>query len=911
MMALAPLAFLSPWALAALAVLPALWWLLRVTPPAPRLVRFPAVRLLFGLEAREDAAARTPPWVLALRLGLAACIILAVAGPVINPGQPVGGGGPLLVAVDDGWAAARDWPERRAWLDDLLARAGRGDRPVIVVPTAPAADGTPPAAGALMPAAEARAVVDALQPRPWPTDRAAAARTVAALAHGEAIQAVWLADGLDDGGGAAFLQALQTLGGRVEVVTGRTGRILMPAAAGTGGAGAGAADPIGLSAVVRRSVATDDPAELAVRAVDDAGRVVGRQELDLAPGQAEAIVTLRLPTELRNKLVRLDIENERGAAAVLLLDERWRRRPVGLAAGGGAAAAPLLGPLYYVGKALEPVADLHDGDLGEMLDQRLSALVLADVPVVPAAVADRLDAWIRGGGVLIRFAGPLLANAASRGGEADRFLPVRLRAGGRSLGGAMSWTAPMALGPFAAGGPFAGLGVPDDVKVSAQVLAEPSLELAGRTWASLADGTPLVTAERRGGGWVVLVHTSANAEWSTLALSGLFPEMLHRLVLLSQGVEGRAGGVLAPVEVLDGFGRLGAPAGAAAAIDGDSASVRPGPLHPPGLYGGGGARVALNLGAALGRPAPLVLPAGVARSELGGAAHETDLAGPLLALAAALAVIDLMAALGLRGLLRRTAPGTALVLALALGGIGPARAANDESFALRAGLQTRLAYVRTGDAAIDRKSEAGLAGLTTVLAERSTAVLAAPMAVDVEADPVLFFPLLYWPVAAAQAPPSPAAAAKLQSYLRHGGLIVFDTADGDPPDPGQSARLQALVQGLALPPLAPLTAEHVLTRAFYLLKETPGRFDGGTVWVEDGRAADNDGVSPVVVGGEDWAGAWAEDAAGRPLYAVVPGGDRQREMAFRFGINLVMYALTGNYKADQVHLPAILERLGR
>ena len=79
------------------------------------------------------------------------------------------------------------------------------------------------------------------------------------------------------------------------------------------------------------------------------------------------------------------------------------------------------------------------------------------------------------------------------------------------------------------------------------------------------------------------------------------------------------------------------------------------------------------------------------------------------------------------------------------------------------------------------------------------------------------------------------------------------------------------------------------------------------MWV----GADREIVSPVVVGRHDWAAAWARDAAGRPLFAVEPGGDLQREMAFRFGVNLVMYALTGNYKADQVHVPAILERLGQ
>ena len=72
-----------------------------------------------------------------------------------------------------------------------------------------------------------------------------------------------------------------------------------------------------------------------------------------------------------------------------------------------------------------------------------------------------------------------------------------------------------------------------------------------------------------------------------------------------------------------------------------------------------------------------------------------------------------------------------------------------------------------------------------------------------------------------------------------------------------------------------------------------------------------DGVSSILVTANDFASAWALDERGRPLYPAVPGGEAQREMAFRTGVNIVMYALTGNYKADQVHVPALLERLGQ
>ena len=132
--------------------------------------------------------------------------------------------------------------------------------------------------------------------------------------------------------------------------------------------------------------------------------------------------------------------------------------------------------------------------------------------------------------------------------------------------------------------------------------------------------------------------------------------------------------------------------------------------------------------------------------------------------------------------------------------------------------------------------------------------------------------------------------------------------------------LQRLLGKLDIPRLEPVPGDHVLTKSFYLLRIFPGRWDGGQLWVEaeaprdsdQGRQARRvDGVSSIIVTSNDFAAAWALDDSGQPLYPVVPGGEHQREMAFRTGINIVMHALTGNYKADQVHVPALLERLGQ
>src|SRR5256885_13700968 len=107
MLALGSLAFVSPWLLVALAALPIIWWLLRVTPPAPRRVAFPAIRLMLGLVPREETPARTPLWLILLRMVLAALVILAVAQPLPNPEPRLGSAGPLILIVADGRPAAR------------------------------------------------------------------------------------------------------------------------------------------------------------------------------------------------------------------------------------------------------------------------------------------------------------------------------------------------------------------------------------------------------------------------------------------------------------------------------------------------------------------------------------------------------------------------------------------------------------------------------------------------------------------------------------------------------------------------------------------------------------------------------------------------------------------------------------
>jgi hypothetical protein len=912
---LGALAFLSPLWLVALAALPALWLLLRVTPPAPREVSFPAIAILLRLRPREETPARTPWWLLLLRLAVAALVILALAHPILNPQARLAGNGPLLVVVDDGWAAARNWEARRRTIDGLLDRAEREARPVMLVTTAPGLAGDPPRAGRLSRAGDVRATAAALQPKPWPVDRAAARRAVEELRLGTLATTVYLGDGIDDGELAPLLASLAAIG-QVEFLReppAQSARLVLPPAT----------EPGALVLQARR-IAPGAPERVVLRVLAEDGRLLAREAATFAEGEARASARLALPAEIRNRAARVEIEGEASAGAAVLLDERFRRRPVGIVTAGGAERAqPLLAQTYYVQRALAPLADLRTGAIAELMQRELAVLVLADTGRLADADFAAVDAWVRKGGLLLRFAGPSLAEGA------DELVPVTLRAGGsRTFGGALTWAQPAGLAPFDAASPFAGLAVPEDVRVTRQVLAEPSLDLQQRSWARLADGTPLVTADRRGEGWVVLVHTTATPDWSSLALSGLFVEMLQRVVALSQGVgaEG-AGGLLAPVAALDGFGRLDAPPPAAAAIAGaDIPRAAASPRHPPGWYGSEGARRALNLSAALAAYAPVgALPDGV-REGAYAAASETDAKPWLLVAALALLLVDFAASLFLRGALRARRGAVATLAAVLLlsglvaghaGAQQPApRATRDDDAGIAASLSTHFGYVRTGVQQVDDVTRAGLVGLGAVLSRRTSIDPGPPVELDIEVDELSFFPLVYWAIAPGAPRPAPAAMARVQAYLRNGGMILFDTREVELARPGAGTgpaaqRLREILRGLDLPPLVPVPEGHVLTKAFYLLSDFPGRYAGAPVWVESDGRATNDGVSSVIIGAHDWAAAWATDRQGRPLYAAVPGGETQREFAVRFGVNVAMYALTGNYKGDQVHVDSILERLRR
>ncbi|GAA0549250.1 hypothetical protein FHS83_001095 [Rhizomicrobium palustre] len=891
------ISFGAPWILLGLIALPAIWFLLRVTPPLPKRVVFPPLRLLLGLRDEEQTPAGTPWWLMVLRILAAAGIIVALAEPQIGRTLELPGTGPLVLFVDNGWTAAPAWQARMGLLREAVDQAARANRPVAIVSSAekPQTD--------FLDAGKADQAIRALQPKPWRTDRAAAAQALAKLHPGAEV--LWLSDSVEDGNARTLADALSRLG-HITLFSDRNGGAL--AIASTTNTAAG------FEITVIRAGA-DSARDGLVSAIGEQGQTLGTSQFHFGDGQSKIAVKIAIPLEMRNQTARIEISGQNSAGAVTLMDRGTPRRAVGLVS-GSPGDEPLLSGSYYLERALAPYADVHKGTIADLLARNVSVLILVDVGKIAGADHDRVTKFVENGGLLVRFAGEHTA------GGTDDLVPVSLRGGGRYLGSALAWASPQRLASFPEASPFSGLTIPQDVTVSRQILAEPTVDLAAHSWARLADGTPMVTAAQRGKGWIVQFHVTAGPDWSNLPMSGLYVDMLRRLLTLSSGVEPAemaANAMLPPSQILDGFGKL-VPANSEAQPirSGDISTTEASAQHPPGLYGSVGAERALN--AAHADTVLLPLPDLSLSTQYYANRAAVALQTPLLVATALLLFVDFVISLILRGYvpnLRRLVAGSAVFLIV----LHLPSAKADDAQAMKAALDTRLAYVTTGLADLDGLSKAGLTGLGKALSARTSYTPEEPLGVNLERDDLSFFPLIYWPMDPHEKDLSPAALSKIAEYMRNGGTLLIDTRDltlgpvRGPNNPGQLT-LRRLLGKLDLPPLAPVPQSHVLTKTFYLISSFPGRWDGGTLWAQTlptGEASlrAGDGVSPIIIGGNDFAAAWAVDGSGRPLMDVTPGGATQREMSIRFGINLVMYALTGNYKTDLVHVPAILQRLGK
>jgi len=894
-MTLGGITFLAPLTLLGLLALPLIWWILRVTPPSPKKQSFPPLRILQDVVTEEETPDSTPLWLLLFRILMGAIIAVALARPILQQAEGITSR-PLTLVIDDGWDAAPNWSNVIREAEAKIADARRKNMNVMLVPTVdPAADAK------FVPAEEAMRAVKSLRPKALPSERGVAAKVLATVDL-SGTDAVWLSSGIDFGQSDVLGKTLSDAAKATRLDPLADTSVLIP--------GETRETPDGFKSVWHR-VNSSGLRTTDIIASGTDGRVIGRTDITFTPGAKRAEAEFILPSELRSRVGQIRANDVASAGAVKLLDDNWGRPLIGVVTPTKDSPTPLLSEPFYAKTALVPHADIFEGTIEDLLPLSPSIIIMPDVA---RTINDEVKAYVETGGLLVRFAGEKLAE------RPDSLLPVTLRGGGRALGGALTWEDPQKLDAFNSESPFFGLVIPDDITVRRQVMAEPGTETDTRTWARLEDGSPVVTSSTQGLGRIVLFHVTASPDWSNLPVSGLYVEMLRRILPLARAGTPRtqdSSGDWVPERVLNGFGRLETPPIKAASIAfEDFETTKISAQNPPGLYRLGARRQALNTVKDPETLKALGPYSGIAVEDY-GKTRERTIGGWLLGAALLMLALDALFALSASGRLAYLKPilnkGVAAIVLAGLLFIPTEIFAQEKTF--DAATSLHLAYVKTGNGRLDRMSETAMESLARQLTARTTIEPGGVKGVNPKTDDLIFYPFLYWPVARDAEPLTDEASAKLNAYMASGGTIVFDTQDegeralrGGETHPGMAA----VTANLDIPALTKVPEDHVLTKSFYLLQTFPGRWANGTVWVDrDTNGTARDGVSSVIIGSNDWAAGWAIDEDGNDLAELEKDIPRQREMSIRFGVNVAMYALAGNYKADQVHAAALIERIGR
>ncbi|MCF6292095.1 MAG: DUF4159 domain-containing protein [Robiginitomaculum sp.] len=899
------LIFLNPWSLLALLLLPIFWFILSALPPQPVLQKFPPIRYLRDLQDKTASPQKIPWWLRILRLSIVASIILALSTPVILPRNDTIYDRPVLLIIDDGWASATNWSKIQSSAKTIANAADLAEQQIAMAFTSSVQQNQNIA---FEPYGQLLERLQNQQVQAFAPNHGLLADILqqSSLTKQQLpMQIIWLSDGNDYGQAKTLLDTLSAMG-KLQILYDAEQNDLQITGLEI--------EPSGLKV----GISSDTKTTGVVIAQDKNGNVLSRNSFEIPKNQTSIDVTMPMPLELRNRMTAVRIKGVTSAAAVHLVDSSWAIPRLGIIAGRNQNTdQPLLSERFYLEKALRPFAQISAIDINQAEQQLPPIIVLLDTGKLSDTAYLRLSEYVENGGLLIRFAGPRLAE------RQDDLIPVSLRSGGRLLGSSLGWEQPQQLSPFAGNSPFFGLDHQQQINVTMQVLADSSPGLSDHVWARLGDGTPLVTSAVRGSGRIVLFHVTAAPNWSQLPLSGIFVAMLKRILPLAANPitdldnNSNINPVLDLKIAISANGQLTIPDGSHQILP---ANAKPEPvnaIHPAGLWSNGKFSLARNVLDNLEisdfpQTSKEVIVANMDNTKT------IRFAGFLLALALVLLIIDnflIFILSGKTSTLKRSAKTVIILLAFGLTGnfLFTAKPATAEQFdPFEVIEQTRLAYVTTNNVAIDRLSHAGLKGLSRELYLRTTVEPAEPVAINLETDDLNVILLLYWPLLD-EVKLSDAAIIKLNTYLKNGGMLVIDTQDAGfraLSAGGVDPALKSLFSQIDVPALRQVPKDHVLTRAYYLIESFPGRYADAPIWVEaDRKGSSLDGVSSLVIGSNDWAAAWAIDKNGQPMAGLAEQMDNQREMANRFGINLVMYVLAGNYKADQVHIPTLLERL--
>jgi len=922
--------FYHPLYLISLLLLPLIYFLIKLTPPQPHVILFPPISILKKLVPAEKTPKNSPLLLFIVRLFLVGAIITALAGPYYQISDKVIiNNQPLLIVVDDSWSSAQDWDQRKNFIQNLIHEAELQSVPTYIYA---ASDNN---ISQFIDYATTHNRIKILNPKPYVPNYSEAINIIREFTKShENCHIVWLAPALAHPDAGEFITSLESdkkKSPNLSIYANHNDIKILR-------------NPINQKEAIHIDIenynqSLNSPIEII--ASDFYGNTLFQQHFD-QKFQTKDKILIKAPLELRNKVSHLRINNQHTAGSVALLDDRSRRARIGIfAQSKDNSTQPLLSAYYFLSKALNPFADIVIPNSGsitpidDLLSQNITTLILSDVGLLTEPDEHAVAKFLTDGGSLIRFSGPNLA------AKADDLLPVKLRPASRNLGGAISWEKPKKIAQFEHSSPFYEFSIPDDILISRQLLAEPTNDLNDKTWVRLEDGTPLVTAERRGKGILVFFHISAETSWSNLPISGLFIDMLNKLSLYSfisdemkkndvPEINNSSQLSLRAVKLLDGFGNfLPGPIDSVPSISLNNSGFTDS-NNLPGFYVDGSITRAVQ---PISKNEILSKLDDIIKNKTINTLDDIsryDFSSVFLLLSVLLFLIDTLLSTPKSNLSINIFKFPKLILFITI-----LLAPNDEAYATSSPsdqlpskemisiLTSRLAYVLNGDNNIDATAYDGLKHLTNELRARTSYEPGDPIGLDLNKDDLSLYPLIYWPIYASMPQPNEKVIQKLATFMRSGGTVIFDTRNGDAysnviGESQESSWLRLLLQQLDVPVVEQVPRDHVITKTYYLINKIQGSSEPCDSWVEktfmdvadeqrNNVIQSTDNVSSLIITSCNLASAWSRFS--RENNFSSNKDTHNLELAMRSGINIVMYTLTGNYKSDQVHKRRIIERL--
>lgn len=942
--------FLFPWFLLSFLGLPILWRFLRHNPPKPKKEKFTYFYLLKFIKKNDKLVEKPFIPLLLLRLFLVSLIIFSFSHPLQKPKALVlKSDNDLLFLIDNSWCEQAHWKEKieeaYAFFNNLPK-----DKKIYFIPTIEDKKIIEKNLKEPDSIKSVKNKISSLEVQPLTVNRLEIFQKIAQnfKDHQGSIDIIYFTDGLKYQNDKKAFEILKKLNPKKFIIQQFSGKELY---ALTNLTQENQSFKVTIKRYLKNLNSLKDT-NLSLSALDLQGRVIAKTTAQFIRKEKETHAIFSIPLEIRNKVVAIKIDNQMNAGSIFLLGSQYKRNHIVLfSLPLHEIPNPLLSPFYYLAKALEENNDLtylknasFSENISDILLQNPDIIFLDDRILADNENSRKLKNFVENGGTLVRFAGPKLAKSP----EKDILLPIKLRNRTRVLDSNFRMGNALSIERFSSKSPFKEMEIPKDLKIYRQILPQISSEMQERIWIFLDDGTPFLSAKKEKNGWFFFVHTSLNEKWSNLALNNFFIPFLKQLTNLTVSQsslpsfkKGTSQNTkkekisLYPWRIINKYGDLTSANDTLPISDIDFDKKDPSFHHEAGLYKYKNDLYPFNLFKEKQNLESIIIPEYFNAEIITNEGKSAKDFLPFLAfLVMIFFLIDYFYNLKKEFFLRgKITPLFSKFIFLFLSFyiynqaspmILDAKALDMvEERNIEAARKTHLAYIITGDEELDETSKLGLESLTEFIIQKTTISPGKVHGLDLEKDDLSFYPLIYWPINAHQKILSKEVIEKINFYMQYGGTILFDTGDqfeksnflSQDKTTNASQNLQKILSQLNVPPLGKVTKDNVLSRSFYLMPNFPGLYSASPLWCVSDKDPEQkefleqrDEVSPLLITANNLAAAWAKLQNGEYKYPLIEDQPRQRLWAFRGGINLILYVLTGSYKSDQYHVKSLLDR---